>query len=250
MCIVVAASACGTSVPPQQANSRGSDTTSASDDDKASSTSDKPAPRQITEDDLEQLLPFADDIGDDYSEAPDDEEDEESTGDRAIAQACPVFDELQDPETGDEIEANRKFKTEDDRTVSVGFSATLGDGPLSSKAKFLKAVDAINDCDEITFQDDGMDVTVNFAFRADDEFGDFGGTMTMETNVKVIGPDGPIKIEGHGAMRIYVVDTIGVAIDATSGTDDALKTIDADLELLDILGESLESQVKDLLADS
>jgi hypothetical protein len=176
-----------------------------------------------TREQLEALLPTAEEVGSEYEldessadgdDDDGDDEDEDDEIDRQFEEACPGIADLDFLDSGsgaDDDAASATFTTEDDREVEVNLDPLLDE---LNEDNVDALVDALADCTDIEVTDeDGFTLAIDIRAERDDTFGDFGLRMDFEATVTAMGFEIPLTFAGQA----FSVDGIGVTISATSG---------------------------------
>ncbi len=214
--------------------------------DETTTTTEAEQPAEgPTSADLEDLLPAAADLGDDWTlDDTREDSDEDDATDKALEEQCPGVAALTltDDDDGDEVKAN--FLNTDNSGMEVSLTPSAND---LSDDDLEAAIEAINDCDEVTLTDSD-DITTTFTFSADldPEYGDQG--IRLEAEVTVEGGTIPQPV----TLMVYAVffryGAVGVAVTGTDGIDEAtFEPIDVDTDLLLELADALDQQVSDLV---
>lgn len=232
----------GSDAAPSTTKAPKSSTTIA-DETTTTTEADDPGEGPSSED-LEALLPTAADLGDDWEvddSAVDSDEDDET--DKALEEQCPgtAAFTLNDDED-DDVQAN--FANTDNSRMEVSVTPSAND---LSDEDLEAAVEAINDCDDITLTDSD-DITTTFTFSADldPDYGDQG--IRLEAEVTLEGGTIPQPV----TLMVYAVffryGSAGVSVTGTDGIDEAtFEPIDVDTDLLLELADDLDQKVSELV---
>ena len=214
---------CGTSGGDDATGTTAANGSSA--DDKTDDGSDEGSGSMPTTEELEALLPTAEEVGSDYTEqAPDTGDDGEDSADstddemdQKFEEACPGISELEfldmgSSDDGEDDSVTASFATDDDREVEVTLDPTLDQ---LNEDNLDTLVDALDGCDdiEVTDEEEGFSFTISLQAERDDTYGDFGLAMTFEATIAFFGMEIPLTFAGQA----FSVDGIGVTVSATSG---------------------------------
>lgn len=199
-----------------------------------------------TIDELAELLPSAADLGEDWSEVEttfgSDSDDDDDTAALFEAQ-CPELAEVAVGGQDEDDEVTRTFESTDDTSFEVGLQ--VNSQPLSD-AKLDEIVDALGDCTNLTYTEDGADVTMNLTAERADELGDRGARMTIEATIESTQLPAPIEMSVH--MLVFVRDSVGVMVSATPGLDpETFEKIDFDLALVDDVAAAIDEDLDALV---
>lgn len=255
---LLALAGCGASGGDESATTTAADgdpakTTTTADGGGSDGDSGSAGTATVTSEQLEAILPSAEDIGPDYrvketTSATDPAEttttspDEADPSQKAFEEACPKakeLDLLNDEENLDEV--TREFTTEDDRGIEVALDPT----PDGFDEKTLDAIiEAFNDCGTVTFTDETMgDVSMDLSAKRLEGHGDLGAEVTFVTDFALF--EIPVTLEFHGYL--FVVDGVGVSVTASGGLDsDTFESVPGDSDLLAPLSDEMEQRVKAL----
>ncbi|HET8930742.1 MAG TPA: hypothetical protein VFN21_08805 [Acidimicrobiales bacterium] len=225
--------------------------TSVSSSDDATTTSGAPASTttapnpELTEADLQGLLPTAEQVGADFRVDSDEDDDDDNPFGDALDDACPALAELSDDDDSD-ADAEREFSSADDRTVTVSLADDVANSQVPDEAALDEVVDAVDDCGTISFTSDGIDFTAGIDMELDDAFGDFGVIYTMDFRAESAQLPAPMVFDA--VARMYVMGDVAVVVSALGSVDSTtLETIPADADIVDRLAEQLESDLGELL---
>lgn len=203
-------------------------------------------PARLTAEQLEAIMPTADDIGNGYAPKAPEAEDDDVVSDAAMEEACPEATELAAQLGTDEESTNvveREFETEDGRQIQIALNPEaeeLADDELSD------LIAAVNDCEPVKHSDEDADTTFTFEMSEDDQWGDQGFEMTFDVRVESEQLPQPLDLELHGVG--YRLGTVGVTVFATDGVDETtFAAVPADVELASELAADLEPEIEALL---
>ena len=214
--------------------------------EKTTTTTEVDAPADgPSSSDLEALLPTADDLGPDWSvddSVVDSAEDDAS--DKALDEQCPDAAALTQNGSDKEDEVKANFQNDDSSAMEVSLTSSATD--LSDK-DLQTAVDAINDCDDVTVTDsDGVTTTFSFEADLDPDYGDQGIRLQAEVTLDGGTIPQPVSLMVYAVFFRY--GSAGVSITGTDGIDqETFETIDVDTDLLLQLADDLDQQVSDLV---
>jgi hypothetical protein len=211
-----------------------------------------PSPAEVTGEQLEAILPTAEDLGPEWvldelvgaGEATDDDEadglDAEDPTDAAIAEACPEAAALDFGDDSSPEDVSATFSTEQD----LGMEVSLGPvPPRFTEAGLDEVIAALAECTNITLEEDGIPMSMDIAAERSDEFGDYGARIEFDIAFSVMGQELALTLVGN----LFVVDGVAVGVVATSGFDAGTgELVDAPLELLAELSTEMEGRVRAL----
>lgn len=219
-------------------------TTGADAAETTTSTASDDGSGEVSEDELEALLPQASDIGPGYAvvETSEEEDGGNEATQAALEEACPEASEFFADEEDEDDKLEREFSGEQDRSVTVGLDPT----PRNLEEDTLDAViAAINSCTSASLTQDGFDMTLDLAAERDDTYGERGAQLDMQ--VTMAHPQLPEPLTLDFRMRVFVVDSVSATIEVTSGVDEqTLTPVPGDFDLLDSLAPDLEADLRDL----
>lgn len=199
---------------------------------------------EVSADDLEALLPDESDIGADYV-GTDLEDDEPSESDDEVAAACPEAAQFMN-ETGEDDRVGRQFETEDNREIEVKLDPTPSEN--FDEDTIDTVIDAVNACDVIELENNGINMEMSLDAQRDDTYGDLGVVMRMTALMDH--PDFPAPVTLTFSNRAFVVGSVSVSLSATDGLTGAtaaeIELIPGDHQILEDLAERLETDVADL----
>lgn len=203
-------------------------------------------PARLTAEQLEAIMPTADDIGNGYAPKAPEAEDDDVVSDAAMEEACPEATELAAQLGTDEESTNvveREFETEDGRQIQIALNpeaeALAGDD-------LTDLIAAVNECDAVEISGDDADTTMTFGMAEDDRWGDQGFEVTIGVHVEGDQLPQPLDLELHGVG--YRLGTVGVTVFATDGVDETtFAAVPADVELASELAADLEPEIEALL---
>lgn len=204
---------------------------------------------------LAELLPTLDEIGTGYEVSDEDLTDDPPSSDDssddgsdptqdAIEEACPgakILEDLDNTSDDNADEVSREFSTAADATVEVALDPTPDQ---FDQETVDKVVEALSDCGKITTEDeDGNAIEMEITAEKNDDYGDFGLTMTMNASFSLMGMTIPIDFKGV----IFSVDGTTVSVIATSGLDDTtFEAVDGDYDKIPDLAATMEERVGSL----
>jgi hypothetical protein len=239
--------AAGASTTSSTTTTPGSSGTDGSGDDEPTSTTG-PAVDDggaVSLDDLEALMPDPSVIGPDYRSNSDVEEGYDDPGetDQAATDACPEAASLT-AEQDDADDVERLFETDDSREVNLRLDPTPVGQPGPDRIDAI--VEAINACDPVVLDQDGVGITMTLAAERDDSLGDHGVTMQMQATLTHPSFPAPLELSFRG--RAFVVGSVAVTILTSDGIDeDAMAAVPGDYEQAERLAGQMESAVADLV---
>ena len=208
----------------------------------------------VTSQELEAILPTAEDIGPAYTvkadDGGDDEDDvttttepgEQDPNEAAFDKACPKAKELDlmDDEVNED-EVGVEFETEDDRGIEVTLDPTPG---TMDEDSLDQIIEAFNDCGVVEFEDpQSGPVKMELSAKRLDDLGDFGVEVKLDTELTLFGV--PISVGFHGYL--FSVDGVGVTVTSSTGLDPStFGTVPGDDDLLPTISDEMETRVKTL----
>jgi hypothetical protein len=200
---------------------------------------------------LEAILPTADDLGPEWEldelVGAGEAEDEEAEGfdpddptDAAIAEACPEAAALDVGQDASPDDVSASFTTDQDLMAEV----SLGPVPdRFSEEGLTEVIDALADCTDIEIEEDGTAMTMTIRADRSDDLGDYGATIGFDIEVEVLGEPLTLTLDG----RIFVIDGIAVGVMVNSGFDAMTgETVDAPTDLLEELSAEMEQRLQEL----
>ncbi len=223
----------------------GTTTPSGSTDgtDTTSSAPDTTTRKRLSLSDLEDLLPAANDIGEDYTQDPAKEEDD-GADDPFVAElekSCPEYAALEQEDDADKDEVQRVFSTDDDRSMSVELSFARNATPNLDELEELLA--SIKKCDEVKFSEDGFDYKVELSAKRDDRFGD--AAAALEMHITMTGDEIPKAIEFETTIYSAQVGGLALTVSATSGLTSKQAVIPADIDVLKDVMDLMVTRTED-----
>ncbi len=227
--------------PDESTTTTGDETTTTED---GATTTTESSGGDVSIEDLEALLPEADEIRAGYTvqQPDDDDDDDENPADAAIQDACPDAADFFDDQGDDDPKAEREFADAMDRSISVGLDPT----PRNLGADVLdEVIDVVNGCGTITYDQDGFDVSADISAERDDTYGDRGVVMSMSITMEH--PQLPAPLQLDMMSHIFVMGSVSVNVEATDGVDDdAMQAVDGDFDLIPELAALMEERVATL----
>lgn len=210
----------------------------------------EPGGSEVSGEELEALLPTADDLGPEWvlddlvgaGEATDDDDDDEldpdDPTDAAIAEACPEAAALDFGEDSSPEDVSASFSTDQD----LGMEVSLGPVPARFTEDGLdEVIDALASCTDIELEEDGIPMTMDIGAERSEEYGDYGARIDFDIGFSVMGQDLSLTLVGN----LFVVDGVAVGVVATSGFDQVTgELVDAPLDLLADLSAEMETRVR------
>lgn len=218
---------------------KGSTTTTAGGDKTTTTGGDDPADGP-TRDELEAILPAADDIGSGWTEdtSPDDNEN------TSFEDQCPEVADLDLDDNNDSDKVERKFKDGEERQLEVALNPSA---EALDQDQLEEFVDTINGCGAITDTDDqGVTTTFDLEAETDSDYGEQG--IRLQADVTVSGGDLPKDFTLTLYALLWREGTVGVQLTALDGIDEStLETVPFDTDVLTDVADDVDAQVKDLV---
>ena len=244
LALVGFATGCGTSGGNEATKtSTSADDSASSSDDKSDDASDdgdqsddSSTPTSASTEDLKAILPTLDDLDDpDYVDeevqlgADDTSDESDDSSDQEIEDACPGISELEffdDTQSDDDDSVSVTFSADDQREVEVRLDPTA---TALTEDNLDKAIEVLNDCGEVSLEEDGTEMTMYFHAERDDSFGDHGLRLEMQASFDYLGMG--IDLEFIG--RAFWTDGVGVFVSASSGFEESDSGMPGDAVPLD-----------------
>lgn len=217
--------------------------------DPVPTTDADPGPTEVTIADLESILPTAREVGSTFEIDEEEDDSGSDTGDdknqAALDAACPGVSDLVEDDGGESESAKISLQDADNRVFEISLDPEPD--PIFQPDAIDDFVEAVNDCDTVTYTDDGWDFTIDLEASRSDDLGDAGITLVMDLTLDREELDSPLQI-GY-LIRSFLIDTVSVTVSTSDGLDDVTyETIPRDESLVDEFSAEMATRVTDLLA--
>lgn len=229
------------------ATTENEDTTTTEDGDTTETTeTTEGAGGSVSVEDLEAIMPEAEEIGPDYRSDSDVEEgyDEPSETDDALAEACPEAARFLAEDGDDDDAVERLFETDDGRQVEIRLDPTPNTN--FDVDRIDEVVEAVNACETIDLSSDGLQLAMELGAERNDDNGDRGVQLAITATMDHADFPAPITLTGTG--HSFLVGDVAVSLMVFDGVDeDAMAAVPGDHDLLTGLADRLESDVSALV---
>jgi hypothetical protein len=202
------------------------------------------APEGLDIADLEPALLTADDVGEGFTDdpsGPDDEDDEESFDDADMDPGCREaldrFEASEDDDSSDDLQAD--FTRQDGASVEHGLSLIEPDEPSLDEV-----ADGIDQCDRISYEDQGQQVVLQMAAERVDGLGDEAVGVDITFDISGLGFE--VTLESYGLL--VARDGVASSVYMTGPfSRTTLETGPVDRDLTRDLAETADEKLRQVL---
>lgn len=199
----------------------------------------------LSVEDLEAVLPEADEIGFGFDEVPGGDGESDSTASDAMSETCPETAEFLDEDDDGDDTASRVFAAADGRS----FTVDLNPEPEDVDADYIAGmIDAVNGCGEFSFTaSNGAEYTVVMSAERADEVGDMG--VRIQQDITLVHPSLPEPVSFSQANWNFIDRTVGVELFSADGIANDGTVTPADHEILADVGLMISTELQPLFED-